>query len=201
MALFTLPKFIQNVLVVGPIYNKLDKLEKIKQLMTSYDWIVFNDSITYNIDICSDNNPQIKLMDQLLSSGKATYNIGKIDLLLASKLNIFNSTQSKIESWIRNKPNVVKIDFNSSFQLLVVSGGIPVNITKQEQLESNIEISFMIHCHQTYTGGLGYVISNFPLTQSAPTYYRYSSQIGNAVDGQVYALEINRNGVQKTILI
>lgn len=201
MTMLILPKSIQNVLVVGPLYNKLDKLEKIERLLPLYDWIVFNDSISFSPDTYHSIKPQIDLMNQLIASGKVIYNAGSVDLSVAVSLDILDPLQSKIESWIRCKPNVVKADFNGSFQVIIVSGGIPSTITNSDQLQSNIGISFTAHSHESYTGGLGYVITNLPLTKKEPQYYRFSAQIGNTIDGQVYALEINRNGIQKTILL
>jgi hypothetical protein len=201
MALLTLPKTVQNVLVVGPIYNKLDKLDELERMLPQFDWIIINDHIAsddYNHHVVETS---IKHRDKLLSTGKVVCNIGGEDLLYASKLDVLDPLQSKIESWLRCQPNVVLIDFGGSFRCLVMDGGVPPHITNIEQLTDNIEISFAPHPHQTYSGGLGYVVCNAPSTRWAPRFYNYSAQIGNVPAGQVYAFKMDRNGIRRTILV
>jgi hypothetical protein len=200
MATFTLPKTIQKLLVIGPVYNKLAKLDEVEKLLGQYDWIVFNDGITFYRNKIEEVIPQIDKMDQLLSSNKVIYNAGSIDITTASKMDILQSNQSKIEQWVRKHPNVVIADFGGSFRTIILSGGIPPNIIKLDQLNYP-EVSFITHPHETYTGGLGYVITNSPFTQWTPKFYRFSVQIGNVPEGHVYALEVDRNGIQRTILI
>lgn len=201
MTIFTLPKSIQKLLVVGPVYNKTNKLDEIEKLLPEHDWIILNDSISFDNHNYHSIKSQTTRIDRLLATGKVVYNVGNIDLTIASQMDILNPDQLKIAQWIQNKSNVVVANFNGSFQLIVVSGGIPPHIVNYEQLENNLEVSFATHPHDTYTGGLGYVISNQPCTKWAPKFYRYSVQIGNTLKGQVYALKIDRNGVQRTILI
>lgn len=201
MAAFTLLKSVQNLLVVGPIYNKLDKLKEIEKLLPSYDRIIFNDSITFGNHNHHSIKSQINAMEQLLVSGKVIYNVGNVDLVSANEMDMLKPRQAKIANWIYSKSNVVVADFSGSFRVIIVSGGIPSSITNYERLDNNVEVSFITHPHETYTGGLGYVIANLPLTREEPKYHRYSAQIGNDKDGQVYALEVDRNGVQRTILL
>jgi hypothetical protein len=201
MASLTLPKSLQKLLVVGPVYNKLNKIDEIEKLIPEHDWTIFNDSITFTNNHIPTLVSQLERMDQLLASGKVIYNAGSIDWTVANQMDILQPDQLKIAQWIQNKPNVVIANFNGSFQLVVVSGGIPADIISHEQLNDNMEVSFVPHPHQTYPGGLGYVICNGPLTPWAPKFYRYSMQIGNTIEGQVYALQIDRNGVKRTILV
>lgn len=204
MTALTLPKSIQKLLVVGPIYDQMDKLSKIYKLLPEYDWIIFNGGITChlaNLYGIFETIGMLDRMDSLLSSGKVVYNVDGSDLERASILDIIDPQQLKIGEWIRKKSNVVLADFGGSFQVVVVSGGIPTHITQREQLMDNIEISFAIHPHEIYTGGLGYVVCNHPAAYLRPIFFRYSVGIGRAPWGQLYALELDRNGVQKTILV
>jgi hypothetical protein len=201
MASLTLPKSLQKLLVVGPVYNKLNKIDEIEKLLPEHDWTIFNDSISFADNNISTVVSQIERMDQLLASGKVIYNVGNIDWTLANQMDILQPDQLRIAQWIQSKPNVVTANLDGSFQLIVVSGGIPPHIVSHKQLDDNMEVSFVPHPHQTYTGGLGYVICNGPLTPWAPKFYRYSVQIGNTLEGQVYALQIDRNGVKRTILV
>lgn len=187
-------KYLQNLLVIGPIHNKLDK---ISSLLDKYDLIVVNDGLTSIEDNIIN---RLSIMDQLQSTGKVIYNVGRIDLTLANKMNIFQPDQLKIAEWVQNKPNVIMVDFNLSFQVIIMSGGIPSHITHHDQLSYNIEASFAIHPHQTYTGGLGYVVCNYPLI-TVPQFHPHSANIGSIDSEQVHALNINRNGVQDTLLV
>ena len=187
-------KYLQNLLVIGPIHNKLDK---ISSLLDKYDLIVVNDGLTSIEDNIIN---RLSIMDQLQSTGKVIYNVGRIDLTLANKMNIFQSDQLKIAEWIQSKSNAVLVDFYQSSQLVVVSGGIPPSITNHAQLSHNIEMSFITHPHQMYNGGLGYVICNYPLT-IAPEFHPYSVNIGNINLERVYALNINKDGIQDTLLL
>ena len=201
MDLITLPKSLHNLLVVGPIYNKLSKLDELEKMLPNYDWIVINDSCATDQDNFPSIEMSIKRREKLLSTGKIVITVSRKDLVYAGSLNLSDSQQSKIESWFRAQPNIVLANFGESFRCLIVNGGIPSHISNIDELTNNIEISFAQHPHEKYSGGLGYVISNTPITQWAPRFYAYSAQIANTIDGQVYAFHIDRNGIQRTILI
>lgn len=195
MVALTLPQTVRNVLIVGPINNKLDKLDAIEKLLPEFDWVVINGILSLDDYILSIDEQTLNRLDQLISTKKVVCNMSAPDLLVA------NRDSSDTEQWIRSKPNVVLINFGGSFQCIVVHGGIPSHITSLDQLEDNLEVSFAPHPHETYSGGLGYVIANTPVTKWAPKFYRYSAQLGNSVEGQVYAFKIDRNGIRRTILL
>lgn len=197
MVALALPKSIQKVLVVGPIHNKLDKLDALEKLLPEFDWVVINGNSSFDNNTLSAAKSIVDRFSQLLDTGKVVYNVSGADILFASKLD----PSDPMEKWFRDKPNVVLIDFGGSFRCLVMDGGIPNHITSLEQLTDSTEVSFAPHPHETYSGGLGYVICNTPLTKWAPKFYRYSVQIGNTPGGQVYAFRMDRNGIQRTILL
>jgi hypothetical protein len=201
MVALALPKSIQKISIVGPIYNDLEKLPEIEKLLPDNDWIIFNDSISFARDNLPAVVASLNRMDQLLATGKVVYNAGCLDLQFASNLDVLDPVQLRIERWIRTKPNVVIANFNHSFQCIVVSGGIPPNVVKLEQLMDNLEVSFAIHPHQTYSGGLGYVVCNHPTADLLPAYFPYSAAIGRAPLGRLYALQLDRNGVRRSILL
>jgi hypothetical protein len=197
MTAFALPKSIQKVLVVGPINNKLDKLNEVEKLLPEFDQVVINGIFALSDYSNSITQQTITRLNQLLATGKVVCNMSGADLLFGSKLDPLDP----IEKWIHDRPNVVLIDFGGSFQCIVVSGGVPSHIVSLDQMMDNVEVSFAPHPHETYSGGLGYVISNTPVTRWAPKFYRYSAQIGNSTEGQVYAFKMDRNGIKRTILL
>jgi hypothetical protein len=190
----------QKILVIGPTYDRLDKLLEINKLLQEYDWIIINGGITY----CKENIiDSMNQMDQLLNSGKVIYNKDQYDLTAASQINILDKKELYIEQWLKNKPNVVVAIFPNGYRVIIVSGGITDNLSF-EKLNNNLEVSFISHnWHQTYSGGLGYVISNNPPTTGAPKFHRYSAQIGNIYQDnfQTYALKIDQYGIQRTIIL
>lgn len=201
MALLTLPKSLRNLLVVGPIYDKLSKLDELEKMLPDYDWIVINDHISLDHHNHHSIETSINRRDKLLSTGKVVINISHADLVYASSLDLLDPLQCKIEGWLRARPNIVLADFDKSFHCLIVDGGIPPHISRLEELNNNMEVSFIPHPHETYSGGLGYVVSNTPMTKGKPQFYSYSAQIGNTPEGQVYAFKMDRNGIRRTILL
>lgn len=193
MTAFILPQPFKKILVVGPIN---DKLSKIKSMTPLYDWIILNGGLFFQINNLNNN---IEQMNELMKSGKIIYNIGKQDLLLLSNLE-FNDPVSQ---WIRACPNIVFADYISR-SVIIVDGGIPNTIKTRNDLLNNLEISFVSQInknpwHKSYGGGLGYIISNNPLTSKSPQFYNYSMQLGTESD--VYAQEVNDMGLKQTILL
>jgi hypothetical protein len=198
MTAISLQKSNQKILVVGSIYNKMDKLTRAINLSKYYDTTIFNGNICYPFDKVEE---RLEILDKYLSTN-IIYNLGNYDL------QYYNQTQNKnIKDWITNKSNIINIDFDNQSRVIIVSGGILPHFTKQELLD-NLEISFVSLIkdkpwHQSYNGKLGYVISNNPLTNQSPIFYNFSAQIGNSYqeEVQVYGQEINKYGLQQTILL
>lgn len=193
MAIRHLPLFSENLLVIGPMYGNIPNVD-----LSLYDYVIFNDGITYSQ---KDLSLKISAMNKLLHTGRVIYNTGNIDLSTANSMDILQPEQLQTAEWILQQPNIIIVDFNKSFQIIIVSGGIPSYITYLDQLSNNIEASFITHPHETYTGGLGYVITNLPYTQSSPTYYRYSTQLGSNSKDKIWGVEVTKNGIRRKILL
>ena len=187
-------KIAHKILVTGPIYNLL-KLESLNNLVDNYELIVINGSLFYNLENIEN---KINNLNKLLND-KIIYNLSDLDYV--------SSTQNeKIFNFIKNKSNVVTVNFNGGSCVTIVSGGIPFNMGK-EGLQSNLEISFVSRLgegawHEQYGGKLGYIISNNPLKDAPPDYFAYSCRLGTTAQSQkTYAQEVNQYGLQKTILL
>jgi predicted phosphodiesterase len=198
MVALTLQNSSHKILVVGPIYDKLDKLERVEKLSSFYDLVILNGNICYPFDGAEE---RIKYLSNYLS-GKIIYNAGNYDLQLMQQ-----TTSEKIKEWINNKPNVILIGFKNQTSIIITSGGLSPQMTKKD-LYNNLETSFISNIdnkpwHVLYGGGYGYVISNNPLSLAAPHFYNYSAQIGNSYgpENQVYAQEIDQYGLKDTILL
>ena len=171
---------ISKALIVGPIYDKVDYLNDL-----NYDHIILNGGL------CNSNFEKIK---ELTSTNKVIY--------LASR-NDYLSKDRKLFDWINTRPNIAIIEF-ANHKVLTMDGGIPTNVKNRNDLMDNLEISFInIDWHKSYNGGLGYVISNGPLTNGYPKFYNYSMQLGNIIgpDSKVYAQEVDEIGLKQIIPI
>jgi predicted phosphodiesterase len=201
-ALF-LSKSIHKLLVIGPSYDRLNEVSlRIEELISNYDCVIINGGICYPSDNLELVKERIQKINQLASTNKVIYVAGRNDLTLLSKTD-----DQEIIEWIRGCYNMVVVKFPSR-TVLVMDGGVPQGTRSLEQLIESIEISFVSQInnkpwHHSYNGGLGYVISNNPLSDKSPEYYNYSMQLGNLYSSQatVYAQEMDEVGLKKTILI
>lgn len=186
-----------KILVVGPIYNLIDKVTKVQSIINEYEYIIFNGNLLYPED---DLENRIRLMNKLLESGKVIYNVGDYDLK--------HLKDYKTDYWINGFPNVIFVNYPSQTSFIITCGGV-TSIMNREVLMNNLETSFVSNVngrswHLDYGGGYGYIISNNPLTDTDPNFYNFSAQIGNRYCGEktnVYAQEIDQYGLKKTILL
>ncbi len=190
-------KTLQNILVVGPIYDKTEKLHKINNLIQKYDLIILNGSSCY-----PDNEnliERLKYIDSLLATNKVNYIVSDLDYQISLKNKLVNK-------WIFDKPNAINIKFSRGTQITIMAGGVLPNMSHKD-LKVNLEISFVsslgeVPWHQKYNGKLGYIISNNPLKAASPEFFNYSARIGTTLQtGRVYAQQVNENGLQKTFLL
>jgi hypothetical protein len=186
---------ISKALIIGPVYDQIDKFEKIENISKNYDITIINGSICYLLD---------NLQDKLNKFQKILNN--KI-IYLASDLDYVSMRQnSLVENWVKDKPNVASIKFKSGSSVIVTSGGVPNNLGL-EGLQSNLKISFMSMVgetpwHHQYNGMLGYVISNNPLSDKPPEFFNYSCRIGiNYNKNKIYCQEIDEYKLKNTILL
>ena len=112
MSALILRKNVNKVLVIGPTYDKLEKLERAGKLIENYDFTIFNGSLCYPYDNLDNVEKRIELMDEFIKTGKVIYNISNYDLEL---LRLLNETKQRplIQRWLQSKSNVVIIEFKS----------------------------------------------------------------------------------------
>lgn len=205
MTLRTLHNVKDNILVVGSIYNHLDKIDKIRTIMPNYHTIIFNGNLLFPFDNIDEVRSRIKIMNDLIKLGNVIYNLGNYDLKLLNILNQ-NNEHFDVQEWIVSNPNVIGIDFNNTSSALIVSGGLTPDIKTRAALNDNLEVSFVSYINdkpwQVYYGGwLGYVISNNPSTTKEPIFYPYAGQLGTkySKSQDVYAQEIEPYGLKNLI--
>jgi len=198
MGILTIKKCQNKVLVVGPIYDKVNIFDKIKEMESNYDFIIINGNLLYPYQRIEELNKRIDLFNS-----KWIFNVGEFDLRALLDITL----PEKIRTWINLKPNAIIIEFINKFNLVIVGGGLTPNMEK-EDLQDNLEISFVSlfnneSWHKSYGGAYGYIISNNPLTEKEPQFYNYSMQLGNiySSNNKVYAQEVDQYGLKETILL
>lgn len=186
-----------KVLVVGPIYNHISKLNKLLQLSQLYDFIIINGNILYPADETIDD--RIGSLSKIIDKGKFIYVNGDLDYQLIKNINY--------QKWLECNPNVVFIQYKQN-TYIVTCGGVSPEMNR-DTIYSSLETTFVsnignINWHDSYGGGYGYIISNNPLTNNPPMFYNFSVQIGNKFCGEktaTYAQEIDEYSLKDTILL
>lgn len=196
-----LPQPFHKILVVGAIYDQMDKLSVLSEMIPRYDFTIFNGGLCYPSGDLEQVRARISAMNLLISqTQKVIYLAGRSDYVLYHDLE---AKDKDISDWIRTRPNLLMADFESR-SVLVMDGGLSKNIENRMQLQDNLEASFISGIegkpwHNWYAGGLGYVISNNPMTSKKPQYYNYSMQLG--CTSALYAQEVDEVGLKQTILL
>lgn len=193
-----------KILIVGPIYDRVDKLKNVANLIDKYDFIIFNGNLCYPYNDLSLVQDRINIMNDLIQTQKVIYNLGNYDYQL---INLLSQQVSPVKDWLEFKPNAVIFNFVSQSSITIVSGGVLPKMNRGD-LNDNLEISFISNIdqkpwHHYYGGGYGYIVSNNPLTDKAPQFYNFSAQIGNVYSSNVnvFAQEADQFGLRKTILL
>lgn len=194
-----------KILIVGPVYDRLDKLKNAASLIDKYDFIIFNGNLCYPHDNLFLVQDRIDIMNYLISTKKVIYNLGNYDYQLINELS--PDANPYIRNWLESKPNVVIFNFISQTSLIITCGGVLPKISKKD-LNDNLEVSFISKIdkkpwQEFYGGGYGYIVSNNPLTSNPPEFYNFSAQIGNVYSPNVnvFAQEADQFGLKKTILL
>jgi hypothetical protein len=197
-----LPQPFKKILVVGPLYDKIDKLSRLSEMAFEYDWIIFNSGLCHPSDNIEKVKERIDKMRDFISKYNSAYVIGRYDYLMLTK-----TSNVEIERWVKGSYNVLLADFTSR-GIVIVDGGIHNNVHTRADLFDNLEVSFTSNLdgkpwHEYYNGRVGYVISNNPLTDKHPKYYQHSMQLGNTYgpDNAVYAVEVDDISLKKTIVL
>lgn len=201
MGALLLPKIDYNILVVGPIYDDIGKIEKIINLISNYELIIINGGLCHPKIKNIEKNFEFN-MKNIFSSNKIIYNLGADDLIFGCA-----NKKHQITKWINNQPNVIFLEFNNQTNIIITNGGL-TTLMKKNDLMNNIETTFVsnidnVPWHKKYNGMYGYVISNNPLTLEKPSFYPYSLQMGNKYECnyQTYAQEVESKGLKHTILL
>lgn len=185
-----------NVLIIGSIHGKINKLKEIIS-ENDYDNIIINGNICYPIDGYQTVINKIEEMKKIITN-KVIYISGRKDFETIKMLN-----NDSISNWVLSNPNVIFLLFKNGSKMVVMDGGIIPKMSLKD-IQNSIEISFVskingIPWHRYYNGRFGYIISNRPESNNV-NYYGYSAQIGTEYgSNKIFAVVANKFGIKKTI--
>lgn len=191
----------KKILIVAPIYNQIEKLEKLQNLAGPDTLFVFLGNVCFPND--NKIHERINKIQDFLKSNDGYYIIGKQDLLYLrdNKLDEFTF------KWINNQLIYVSFIFSSSIILTMVHGGISPNINNWDKLKT-FETSFVSQIngknwHDTYTGMFGYVISALPPIDGEIQHYNFSCTIDDLAfkTNKLVVQEYNKFGLQEFYII
>lgn len=207
MGVLNFSKISGKILVIGSIYDQFSKITNNKLDMDDYELVIVNGNLCYPFDDLSSVKNRISLMQELELKRKYIYNLGAYDLKLLQILSE-DLGNKDVKNWIKSKPNIIKVNFINQTSIIIVNGGLPCKLPTECSLTDNIEVSFMSYIDDKpwqnyYSGQLGYVISNYPLSNDPPHFYPYALQMGMkyCADTPVYAQEADQYGLKNTILL
>lgn len=191
----------KRILIVAPIYDQIDKLEKLQNMADKNTIFVFLGNLCFPND--NKIHERINKIKEFLNENDGYYIIGKQDLLYLrdNKLDEFSFR------WINKQFNYVSFIFSSSIILTIVHGGISPNIDNWDKLKT-FETSFVSQIenkdwHHAYHGMFGYVISALPPIKENIQYYNFSCTIDNLAykTNKLFVQEYDKFGLQDFYII
>ncbi len=190
----------QKILIISPICDQIEKIEKLRELKDKYI-MIFLGEVCYPWDNIDEVQHRIEIMNEFLKSTSSFYVLGDGDFTFKNK-NKNNS--NLINDWINKQCLGINITFNSNNSLLtVVHGGIPPESKDWSDIINNMEIAFVKNIknkpwHESYDGRFGFIVSAHP-TSDEIKIFDFSASID--VQGKVYAQEYSESGFETTILL
>jgi hypothetical protein len=174
----------ERLLIVGPLYDRLEKLTSLKQICQPNDILVFLGDTCYPY---KNTTEVVKRLNELTTffEGKTSYYLlGEKDLLFKSQIK---TAHSDAYDWLHYKLLGVRFIYNNQSSVLMIHGGILPKHRKLSDLNNDPEVSFItetgeeINWHKKYDGRFGYVISSHPASKEAEGakvgHYKYSSSL------------------------
>lgn len=198
----------KSLLVVGPIYNKLDKLFQLQNMIDENKIVVLLGDVCYPYDKYSDVPPRINTIKTFLEGKDGHYILGDKDLIYMQKTF---AAHADITDWLSNQPTAVRFVFQNQTSALIVHGGILPRHTTWGEINDDLEISFITNIpsinkpwQKVYNGRFGYVLSSHP-SNKENTVEKYAHAISldsNAHEtDKLIVQEFNEKGLGQTFYI
>jgi UDP-2,3-diacylglucosamine pyrophosphatase LpxH len=191
----------ERILVVGPIYDKIDKLYAINDLCQKDDIVVFLGDIAHPYQNTIDIMKRITTLMTFCEGKNTHYILGDYDFIFKNKASSSNLDAC---DWFARQLLGVRFTYANDTNILVIHGGILAKHKKLEDLEQDPEISFVKNWHTKYDGRFGYVVASHPAAKNNKIKtYNYSASLDTlCYESNVLAVQaINNKGLGETFYI
>lgn len=159
-----------NLLIVGPLYNKTNKLSQLEQMIKSNHTVIFMGDTCFPYEKFSEVSSRLNEIKSFMENKNAHYILGDKDLLYMNKTF---STDAENHKWIISQQVAIRCMFDNQTSVLLTHGGIWPKHTTWDELTRDFEIAFISNLpevkqpwHKGYNGRFGYVISAHPGNKS-----------------------------------
>lgn len=197
----------QELLVIGPLYNKIDKLDLLEEVAKDKLVVLLGD-ISYPYNTFNDVSDRLKKIRSFIAGKRCFYILGDKDLIFMKK--IFSSNADTYD-WLSLQRKALRFSFSNNTNLLVVHGGVLPTHTTWNDVQDDYESAFVstlvdtgVSWHTQYDGRFGYVLSSHGnFGDSEIKFYNHSA----ALDTECYktdklAVQIfGPNGLGKTLYV
>lgn len=171
----------ERILIIGPIYDRTEKLFALNLLCKPNDILVFLGDVCYPYKNTAEVVKRLNELTTFFEGKKSYYVLGDHDLVFKSQVA---SSNADAYDWLDYKMLGVRFTFKNNTNLLVIHGGILPKHKKMSDLDDDPEISFVTETgdkknwHKIYNGRFGYVVSSHPPTKDNQIKtYKYSTSI------------------------
>lgn len=150
----------------------------------------------------------IKTYDKIIINGNLGKDLMLISTILSKDIKYVFSNEDyfymknnyfKIykEKWLKNIPNIIKLQFKNQTNFLICNAGL----NKNEELENNYLATFNNpDWIKNYKGSYGWLISNIPLLPEASHTTNFTVQnFINYSEGRAWGQEVHSKGLGKKI--
>jgi len=153
----------QTILAISPLYDQIDKLHQIKTLCTEQTVVVFMGDICFPYKQTYEIVPRVNILQAFMEDKSAHFVVGNHDLIYAAKCA---NIHADICEWMHLQPRVLKISYSNGSNYLFLHGGIKPDHKTLNDLENDLEVSFLEQWHSDYDGRFGFVVASHPTQEN-----------------------------------
>lgn len=159
----------KTLLVISPLYDKLDKLLILESMIKDNHIIVLLGDSCFPYTKHNEVPPRINQIKLFMENKDAHYVLGDKDLIFMQKTAL---THEDNFQWLGEQPSAIRFMFDNQTSALIVHGGILPKHTTWGELNTDLEVSFIKNIpnsnknwHEIYNGRFGYCLSSHPANQ------------------------------------
>jgi len=197
----------RELLVVGPIYDKVEKLPLLSKLVQD-KLVIFLGDACYPYKSIPEAVARLNELRSFIEENKALYLLGDKDLVFMKK--ICNSNVDTYD-WLSSQRKALRFSFNNGSNVLLIHGGILPRHSTWNQAQTDTESAFVSqnketgkNWHEEYDGRFGYAISShtYPVSSEVKTFNHSASLDTNCYETDKLAVQtFGPSGLCETLYI